>query len=86
MRKLYQTLNRWFHLFEDAMLVMVLLTMILLAVTQIFMRNVFDSSLLWADPVIRIAVLWIGLMGAMIGTRKGEHIAIDILDHYASFE
>lgn len=73
-----------FQRLEDGLLVLILAGMVILTVIQILMRNLADSSLLWADPLIRIGVLWIGLLGAMIATRKGEHIAIDILNYYGS--
>ena len=61
---------------------MFLLTLIVMAVVQIFMRNVLGSGILWAESFVRIAVLWIALLGAMIGSRKGQHIAIDALVRY----
>jgi len=67
---------------EDYTLVSILIGMMLLAVTQIFLRNIFESGLSWIDPLVRIGVLWIALIGAMIGTRKGGHISIDILAQY----
>lgn len=67
---------------EDYTLVVILIGMMLLAVTQIFLRNFFESGLSWIDPLVRIGVLWIALIGAMIGTRKGGHISIDILAQY----
>lgn len=70
------------HRVEDAALVSLLLVMILLAVAQIFLRNVADQSLVWADPFLRVAVLWIGLLGAMIAARENSHIAIDIATRY----
>jgi len=70
------------HLVEDAALVALLLMMILLAVAQIFLRNFGDSSIVWADPFLRVAVLWIGLLGAMIAARENSHIAIDIATRY----
>lgn len=72
------------YIIEDGALVAVLLTMIILAVIQIIMRNLFDSSLIWADPVLRIGVLWIGLLGAMIASRHNDHIAIDLISLYIS--
>ncbi|WP_428239851.1 TRAP transporter small permease [Gynuella sp.] len=68
---------------EDVMLVVSLSSMMMLSVIQILMRNFMETSLVWADPLIRILVLWIALLGAMIGTRKNQHIAIDLLSHYA---
>ncbi len=67
---------------EDAALVSLLLLMIVLAVAQILMRNFFDSGLPWADVLVRILVLWVGLFGAMVASRNGDHIYIDVLTRY----
>ncbi len=67
---------------EDGILVGLLLLMIGLAVTQIFLRNLFDSGIVWSDILVRILVLWVGLLGAMVASREGNHINIDLLDRY----
>ena len=69
---------------EDGLLVILLLVMILTAVGQIVLRNFFDSGILWADAMIRVLVLWLGLLGAMVATRTNNHINIDILSHVLS--
>ncbi len=69
---------------ETGLLVLLLLALILIAVMQIFMRNMLDSGFFWAESFIRIAVLWIALVGAMIGSRKGQHIAIDAFVRHLS--
>jgi len=63
---------------ETGVLVTLLLSMIIMAVVQIIMRNVFTSGLFWADSFVRIAVLWMALVGAMVASRSGKHIAIDV--------
>mgnify|MGYP002725662662 CR=1 FL=1 len=67
---------------EDGILIGLLLLMIFLAVIQISLRNLFDSGILWGDPLIRLLVLWIGLMGAMIASRNDHHISIDVISRY----
>ncbi|MFQ3232150.1 TRAP transporter small permease [Reinekea sp.] len=67
---------------ERGLLVLVLLCMIILAVLQIILRNVFDTSMFWIDPLNRLFVLWLAILGAMVATKEGEHIAIDALKHY----
>lgn len=64
---------------EDSFLAVLLSTMIILAVTQIVLRNFFDSGLIWADPLLRLLVLWVGLAGAMVATREDHHISIDVI-------
>lgn len=70
------------HVIEDTALVTLLLVMMLLAVAQIVLRNLADTSILWADPFLRVSILWIGLLGAMIAARDNQHIAIDIATRY----
>ena len=70
------------HRVEDSILVGVLLTMLLMAVLQIFLRNVFSSGIIWGDAMVRVLVLWVGLLGAMVATRNNNHINIDILSRF----
>ena len=72
----------WLHRIEDGILVGLLLLMILLAVAQIFLRNFFGAGIVWADVLVRILVLWVGLVGAMAACRKGDHIKIDLISKY----
>jgi len=67
---------------EDSILVGLLLLMITMAVLQIFLRNLFDTGIVWSDVLVRILVLWVGLLGAMVASRQGNHINIDILDRF----
>ena len=69
----------WIHRAEDALLVFLLSTMIVLAFIQIVSRNLFDSGFLWIDPTLRVLVLWLGLVGAMVATRDNRHIRIDVI-------
>ena len=49
-------LIRLLHRFEDSLLALLLSAMIALACTQIVLRNVFEASLLWVDPLLRVMV------------------------------
>ena len=66
------------HVLEDSFLIALLGTMIFLAVTQIILRNFFGSGLQWIDPLLRLLVLWVGMAGAMVASRKDHHISIDV--------
>lgn len=70
------------NLIEDGILIVLLTVMIGFAVTQILLRNLFDTGIPWADPLLRILVLWVALAGAMVATRLDNHISIDILSRY----
>ena len=67
------------HRVEDVVLALLLTAMILLASAQIFLRNLFDSSLSWGDPLLRILVLWVGLLGALAASRGNRQITVDVL-------
>ncbi len=61
-----------------------LAAMVILAVTQIIYRNVFDAGITWIDPLLRVLVLWVVLLGAVIATRNDNHIRIDFFTRYLS--
>lgn len=67
---------------EDILLPSFFILTLLLAVLQIILRNIFGVGLVWADPLLRILVLWLGMIGAMYATRMNRHISIDVLKHY----
>ncbi|MES9969399.1 MAG: TRAP transporter small permease [Candidatus Thiodiazotropha sp.] len=71
-------------IFEDGLMAILLSATILLAASQILLRNLFDSGLIWADPTLRIMVLWLSLLGAIAATREGRHIRIDLFSHRLS--
>ena len=70
------------HRAEDGLLALLLSVMIVLAGTQILMRNLFDSGFVWIDPLLRVLVLWLGLIGATVASRHNKHIRIDLLSRY----
>ncbi len=67
---------------ENGLLVLLLGAMVLLATTQILLRNLWDTGLTWADPALRVAVLWIALLGALAASRDDNHIRIDLLTRF----
>ena len=42
------------------------------------LRNFFDTGILWGDSFLRIAVLWLGMLGALIASRQNNHISINL--------
>lgn len=64
---------------ENALLSVVLASMILLASGQIGLRNLFGSGFAWADEALRLLVLWVAMLGAVAASRENRHISIDIL-------
>jgi C4-dicarboxylate transporter DctQ subunit len=67
---------------EDALLFVILISMILLAGTQIFLRNLFDTSLFWGDEMLRLMVLWLAVAGGLAASRLDKHISIAVIDRF----
>ena len=53
--------------------------LILLGAAQIVLRNFFSIGFAWSDGVARLAVLWLGLLGALAASRDGRHITMGAL-------
>ena len=81
-RKILGGLERAGKWGEDAVLVLVLTTMILLAASQIVLRNFFDIGFIWGDEMLRMLVLWIAVAGAVAASRSDKHITIDVLNRF----
>ena len=74
-------LERFGRLAENAVLVVLLGTLILLAVGQIVLREVFETGFFRADELIKLLVLWLAMVGSIAATRDNRHIRIDALSH-----
>jgi TRAP-type C4-dicarboxylate transport system permease small subunit len=76
-------INRLISRLEDGLLIGLVAALLLVAVAQIILRNAFGEGLLWAEPAMRIAVLWIAMIGGMVACREGGHIKINLFEVYA---
>lgn len=79
---MFERLRRAVLLAEDVILVLALATLIGFAVMQILLRNLFGIGIVWADPLVRVLVLWVGLIGAMLAARLDRHIVISALAQF----
>lgn len=69
---------------EQVFLGVLLATMIVIAFSQIVLRNVFSTGLAWGDGLVRNLVLWCGFIGAAIAAREGKHISVDVVSQWLS--
>ena len=67
---------------EDGLLVLLLFALIVLACTQIVLRNGFGTGLMWADELLRLLLLWLALIGAVAASRDHKQIAIDVMSRF----
>ncbi|MBS3896119.1 TRAP transporter small permease [Silanimonas sp.] len=70
---------RWLHRAEDLLLALALAALLLLALSQIVLRSLFDTGLPWGETVSRAGVLWLAMLGALGAARQQRHISIDAL-------
>lgn len=73
-----------FQRLEDGFLVILLLFLVTLSFFQILLRILFRSGWIWADPLLRYTVLWVGLLGAALATKEGRHLNIDMVTRFIS--
>jgi len=67
---------------EDALLLVILISMIFIAGIQIFLRNFFDTGFFWGDELLRLMVLWLTMAGGLAASRMDKHISIAVLDRF----
>jgi C4-dicarboxylate transporter DctQ subunit len=80
-RPLLQRLEKAGTALETTMLVAMLSAMMIVAVGQIIMREVFGTGFGWADELVRLMVLWLAMVGSIAACRDNRHIRIDALSH-----
>jgi len=78
----WKRLDKIIDRMEQRLLVTLLSLMILIAFSQIVLRNLFDTGLAWGDPLVRNLVLWVSFIGATLATKEGKHINIDVVSRW----
>jgi TRAP-type C4-dicarboxylate transport system permease small subunit len=73
---------RWLDRIENALIAVLVLAMVLLAGAQILLRNLFETGIDWADPLLRALVLWTAMLGALAAARDDKHIGLDLVTHF----
>lgn len=79
---LLRTVDRGLVRVEGWLLVLFLGLMVVFSFAQVVLRNVFGTGFLWADPLVRHMVLWVGFLGAAIATHEERHISVDALTKF----
>ena len=67
---------------EDGLLIGLLALMIVLAAAQILLRNLLSIGFAGSDQLLRLLVLWIGLLGAIAASRDDKQIKFDVLSRH----
>jgi len=71
--------NRFIDLFEKYTITVGFAVATLVLFTNVVLRYVFDTGLLWALEFVQYIFAWVVLIGAAHGVKVGIHLGIDIL-------
>ncbi len=75
-------LDRYISRLEQILIAALLTVMILMAFSQIVLRNFFSTGIAWGDSLVRYLVVWVGFIGAAIAVKEDKHITIDVLSRW----
>lgn len=78
----WQRIDRAARAIETWLIVVILGGLILLGAGQIVLRNFFSMGFSWSDGLTRLAVLWLGLLGALAASRDGRHITMGAVTRF----
>jgi TRAP-type C4-dicarboxylate transport system permease small subunit len=84
MTDLWERIDEVIGRMEQILLVILLSALILVAFSQIILRNLFSTGIAWGDALVRGLVLWTGFIGATIAVRESKHICIDVVSRWLS--
>ncbi len=68
----------WLDRLENLLIAILAIALVVLAGAQIALR-LSNHGLVWLDPVLRVLVIWAGLLGAVAAARHDKHIKFDIV-------
>jgi tripartite ATP-independent transporter DctM subunit len=68
-----------FEGFAEAAAIALLLATVAIALLQVFCRYVLGDALAWPEEAVKFLFVWFVFLGAAMVTRRGMHIAIDML-------
>lgn len=69
---------------NEAVVVAMAATMVILVLTNVVCRYLLGFSLVWAEEVSQYLMVWVTFLGAGLALRQGRHVAVEFLqDHMA---
>lgn len=69
---------------ETALIIFCASLLVLAEVTASILHISIQANFSWIENILEYAVIWIGLLGASLASRTGEHISIEIVSRFAS--
>jgi len=62
---------------EKSLVVLLIFAMVGMSFTQVLLRLLLHSGIVWLDPLMRRMVVWAGLTGAALAARYCRHFALE---------
>jgi TRAP-type C4-dicarboxylate transport system permease small subunit len=79
---LWSRLDEKINWVENVLITVLLAFMILVAFSQIVLRNFLATGIDWGDSLVRYLVVWVAFIGAAVATREDKHLSIDVLSRW----
>ena len=70
-----------FDTFFENFAICALVAMILIVVTQVATRKLFNFVFFWSEEMTLLLLTWFSFMGMAIGFREGLHLNMDLLEN-----
>src|SRR5215510_13322866 len=64
---------------EDWLAMVLFWALAFIVFLQFFTRYVLNDSLAWTEEIARYGLMWVAFIGGAVVTRKGSHIAVELL-------
>lgn len=63
---------------ENGLIAVLAVLLVVLAAAQVLFR-LANQGIIWLDPLLRVLVLWLAMLGALAAARSDKHISLDVL-------
>ena len=70
--------------FVESFCLLSMLTMVLIVSVQVITRKMFNFVFFWSEEVTLLLLAWFAFMGIAIGCRENLHLAMDVMESFAS--
>ncbi len=78
-RNYVQIADLWFGRIIEAVAAALIVFEVCLLFSGVVARYIFHSPIVWSDELAGSVFLWLGMLGAVIALRRGEHMAFSAL-------